>query len=788
MGNEALVALVKARREQSVGSAGAPTVGAEAIGPDLVGRWTERREILRSIRRVQRPGGHAEVRVLLGPAGQGKSRLLLFAAEVARSRGFRVVRGQVLRDEGLPFSPFGAMMDTVRSSAAERLRRRPAPRGLPARLLYYLELLRDGSPAPLLLLVDDLHAAERPALTVFRFLCRNLPTLERPVLLLAAARDDEPRGRPESGDFAEVLSEITRPKTGLIPVSVVPPLSAAEAREVAELTQGGSFPEPSGPAVAALVVRARGNPLFVVEGVRELQHAMQVADGSDAGRPPSAPVPPGLRHVLDTRLAQLPPEHRILAEACSLLEEEFSTRPLEALATLGVGGSVAEIGRLLEELVEPWAMLRRRGPGRFAFTHVLYQEALAERAAERREWALALAAWWERTRPDEAFRIAHLYRLARDPDRALPWFRRALDATLEAQAYGAVEGIVQGIREMVELRPESRAEFRQLQFALLERLWLGGSGFAESLAREVLTEPLSPAEEVVATCFLAANLVYRNPEEARRRLEELPRRFGGVEARRRNEIRGVVSACIAYRDAIVGDWEAGLAEAETAIRLLPRRSLTVWRLSALTSRSYCLSHLRRYRESLRASESTLTLLSGSAPSIFYALLLEQRATISALLGKPAHALKLREQAVRLSREVSNPAVLGEATAEVVLSQLQRGQIDRARRSLAELKDLCVRFGLTHLEPWAAYREGQILWRTGQERRSIPFFRAASVGFRALPRRNNALLPEAYLASLERNPRKVAEFRARWLEHETGIDAEEVSAIEPLRAGSPAFLP
>jgi len=779
VGGEALARRLAERRA----AARAPGTSPPSASVDLIGRWAERLDLLRAIVGVSAPGAHGAVRVLLGPAGQGKTRLLAFAEEVARRRGFRVVRGQTLRDPQLPFSPFEEMMDRVRAASPGPPSRAGGPRPLPRRLLRYLELLQDGPPGPLLLVVDDLQFAEPPALTIFRFLSRNLPTLERPVLLLAAARDDEPLGSPRSRSFAELLEELERPETGLAPSVVIPPLTNRESHEVAELAsrrEGPALPEPM---VGALVARARGNPLFLVEGVREFQQAARHVDPADLPAL-SLSAPPSLRRLLATRFEQLPPEHRSVLEACSLLEEEFSADPLFALPDLG---EPSEVARRLDELVAPWAMLVRRGDDRFAFTHVLFQEALAERAAARRDWTASLARWWEARRPGEVRRIAHLYGLARDPDRAMAWLERALQATLREQAYGALDETLREMRAMVELRPRRRAEQVARELALVERLWLAGAPVAsERIARDLAAQPLSARDRILALCFRSAVNVLRASGDARDRLTELARRLPQVPSGHRDEARGAVAATAAYLYGTWGEWTLALDEADRALRHLGRRPTNVWKLSALLSRSYALLHLRRYREAHATLERTASLLRGSRASIFHALLLEQQATISALLGRPAQALRIRERAVRVSREVANASVLGEALAGLTLSRLECGRPDDAHRSLAELRDVVTRFGLAHLLPWIAYREGQLLWRRGETAGATRSFRAAQAGFRATTRPSMALLPAAYLMSRAQGGRARAAFRHEWAEHEATLDAEEVAAIDPLRAGGFPF--
>jgi len=775
-GDEAL------RRRQDPYRPGAPT-GAEP-STTFVGRWDERREIVRVLVRARASPAVGQVRLILGPAGQGKSRLLQFAATIGARRGFHVVRGAVLRDSGIPMSPFGEMIPRLDPTEAPGAT--PESLALPQRMLRDLERIeRAARSAPLLLIVDDLEAADPVALGFFRFLGHNLPSLAAPVVLLAAARNDEPSAGAAGAAYADLLRAVARPGTSPVPVRVLPALSEREAREVAGLVGHGAGPSLPGRTVARIVSRARGNPLYLIEGMREALDAARRAAlaGSTSVE---TPLPPSLRRLLELRLAQLPAADRALLEGCALLEEEFPVEPLEALRPALGFDSLATIERRLGELADAWALLERRGPHRFGFAHPLFPEALRDRAHDRPARAKALADWWRDHRPGDIARIAGLYRLAGDPA-AVPWLRRALEGALRERTYEATEEICRSLREMVDLGNGDRANELALELALLERLWLAGAqSVLERVARGLLDWGAEPRERVLAHCYLLVSLVYRAPQEARVRLDALPSLLRAVPRSHLREVRGAATAAAAYCRLAVREWEAAATSADAALRDLADRPGTLWALSAALSRSFALAHLGRYRAAVATLQETARRVGRERGSLFAALLWQQRGTVESLLGRPAQGRRYRERAARVAREVANPNVLAEALSDLVLSQLETRQIDAAEETVRELQQLVERFELPYMAPWLAYREGQIRWRQGRWPEAVAALRRAEDGFRRATDRVNALLPAAYLLSTERRPRKLAQFRSMWRDAERLLNAEEVAAIDPLREGVPLF--
>ena len=777
-GGPALIALSSARyaeRHRPAPMRGGPSRPI----PALIGRWSERKELLRLLGRVLAPTGRGAVGVLLGPAGQGKTTLLQYAEAVARRRGFRVLHGQVARPRSGPYSPFE---ETIGTLAPETSPSDGSSSLSPAqRLLRYLRVLRESaSETPLLLVVDDLHWADPGAITAFRFLCHNLPTVEEPVLLLVSARTDEPRPSSAPESFEELVGELERPGTPLATVLTLPPLSRSEAREVMDSVRGADEPALPPDVVERLLARARGNPLFLVEGMREALRATG-PEGTEGTGPYGRPsVPASLRRLLMGRVAQLPPGHRRFLEACALLEEEFSPEPLEVLVAHGVPGAPSERETLLHELVDTWALLVERAPGRYAFVHPLFQEALAERLPLRRAWAEELATWESAHRPEAVDQIARLFALARRPDRALPWLSRALDQRQRERAYDATVEVVEQMRQMIDLRPALRHPHVHEELELLEELWLrGGHAAGARISRGLRAWGVPPRERIEAACFELLMSFRADRAESERTLGELRRAANSLAPDFREETRGIVEATAAFVHGWWGLKQLDFAEAGRAIDLLNRRPGCIWSLSARLSRSFCLIHLERYSEAEAMCRATAELLPRGSRTLIRGQLEEQRASIDILQGHSSPGLRRRTRAVEICRSVGNPGVLAEELSLLALVQLQRADLDAARKTLAEMREIVERFSLHYWDHVREYREGQLLLAEGRKAEALPEFHRAARGFRSGPVPAAALLPEAYLLASKRRRAAATAFWQEWHRESGRLDVEERRALGPV---------
>ena len=210
------------------------------------------------------------------------------------------------------------------------------------------------------LVLDDLHAADTPSLLLLRFLARELAGAR--VLLVGACRDVDPTpGRP----LTELLTDVARE-----PAARRLSLGGLSERELAEYVELTARQIASPELAAALHEETEGNPLFAGEIVRLL--AVEGVWSRSGAQTPFA-IPETVRDVISRRLAHLSePCRRALAHA-SVLGREPAIDALARMAGLGEG----ELLDVLDEAMAARVIADVPGvPGRVRFAHALIRDTL----------------------------------------------------------------------------------------------------------------------------------------------------------------------------------------------------------------------------------------------------------------------------------------------------------------------------------------------------------------------------------------------------------------------------
>jgi DNA-binding SARP family transcriptional activator len=391
--------------------------------------------------------GRGRLVLLAGEPGIGKSRLADALMEEARSRGAETLVGRSWEAGGAPaYWPWiQALRVHLRDTDLNALRVQLGP-GAPllAQLLPEIgelfpehgdlpplteagarfrvfeavaRLLRSAAEdRPIVVVLDDLHAADEPSLLLLQFVARGLR--DSRLLIVGAYRDVDPTLRdPLTSALAELVRE---PHVDQITLSG---LSAADVAEYMERSTG----TPPRPGMAeAIHAETEGNALFVSETVQLL-----AAEGRVDVAGAQLVIPPGVRAVIGRRVARLSDRCGAMLVTASVMGREFG---LEALTEL----SPLSVGELLEVLNE--AMAERvlddvpRAPGRVRFSHVLIRDTLydeltaARRMQLHREAAEALEITY-RTDPEPHLAELAQHFVAAAPlgvrDKAVAYARRA---------------------------------------------------------------------------------------------------------------------------------------------------------------------------------------------------------------------------------------------------------------------------------------------------------------------------------------------------------------------------
>src|SRR5690349_10915367 len=273
--------------------------------------------------------GRGSLVLLTGEPGIGKTRLMAELGRQAGRRGVRVVGGRCWEEGGAP--PFWPWIQVLRS-LGDDLERLAAlgdarqggaahvmPEGDRIRLFDAVGrlLVRASAEQPLLVALDDVHAADVPSLLLLRFLGDALADAR--ILLLASYRDAEPRVR----ELADVFAELARAGNRVS----LRGLTATEIEAYVTAIGGG---RPRRELVARLHEVTAGNPFFVGELVRMLAGEAHT-DLDGALKDPSLRIPEEVRVLIRRRLATLTPEAVVVLRVAAVIGREFDLRLLRQI-------------------------------------------------------------------------------------------------------------------------------------------------------------------------------------------------------------------------------------------------------------------------------------------------------------------------------------------------------------------------------------------------------------------------------------------------------------------------
>lgn len=407
--------------------------------PPLVGR-DEELELVEEVLDALFAGQGGLV-LLGGEAGVGKSRLAMEVAERAARRGATTLRGAAYEQEKqLPYGPFVEALegfadpirpDDLRAlvgdavpelarlvpSLAAKLGSDRLAASLPDRFRLFTAvagfLRRLAARAPVVLVIDDLHAADEASLQLLHYLART--GRDSPLLLLGTLRTEEVGSTDSLG---MLLAELHRER-----LSVRLDLSRIDPGEsellVAALLGGEPCEETVFEAVYQL---AEGNPFYTEEVVQALREGdqLQHTDGRWRLRGEVATLPGPLADPIVVRLKRLAHSTRAVLVLAAVIGRDSPYRLLRTASDL----PETELLDALDECLDR-QIFEETSEG-YRFGHPLQRAALYERLSRARRASLhgRVAAAIEALHRDRltahAEALAHHYGLSDEPGRAVP--------------------------------------------------------------------------------------------------------------------------------------------------------------------------------------------------------------------------------------------------------------------------------------------------------------------------------------------------------------------------------
>jgi len=470
--------------------------------------------------------GHGELVLLTGEPGIGKTRLASrFAAEV-HDAGAAVVYGRADEDTVVPYQPFvealrhlvahvdPLALDPALGPALEELRpllpelgsgdgRDAVPRSADGRYALFEAaaalLDRVARRRPLLIVLEDVHWADKPTLLLLRQVVRQAEAA--PMMVLATYCDtDLARATPLQRVLADLRREqvLERLSLGGFDPGETAALVAARADHALEPGCAGRLQE-----------YTAGNPFFIEEMVRSL--------GETHPRTyDAAQVPDGVRETLLLRFERLAPATVEVLTLAAALGREFSLAALERL----VARDAADVLAALEEAAEAGLITEHlEQVGRFSFCHALVRETIYGRPTESRRRLLHLRAGdaLEAVRGQldvPAAELANHFFVARHvggAERAARYAVEAGERAAGAYAYEEAAGHFERALEALDLaRPGDDRLRTSCWLALGAVRWQGGEPGARDayLAAAELARRTGDTETLVTAALGTGGRVY----------------------------------------------------------------------------------------------------------------------------------------------------------------------------------------------------------------------------------------------------------------------------------------
>jgi DNA-binding CsgD family transcriptional regulator len=340
----------------------------------MVGRARELSRLLALLDSVA--AGEAAVALVSGDAGVGKTRLVTELAGQAGQRGFTVLAGRCAElGDSVPYLPLADALRSVTGSASARVAGLVADRPVLGRLLpdqgpgipasgdgrelarqqlfgAVLGLLTElAETSPVLLVLEDLHWADRSTRDLVTFLSRVLHR-ERVAVLGTYRTDDLHRRHP----LRPLVGELLR-LPHVTPVDLGPLETVSLAAHIATLAELTGRPAPDAAELITIVDRAEGNAYYAEE--------LLAASAGDEE------LPANLAALLMTRVERL----SATAQQALRAAAAGGRRVDDELAMAASGLSAPEYEAAIREAVAQ-QLLAPDGHEGYMFRHALLREAI----------------------------------------------------------------------------------------------------------------------------------------------------------------------------------------------------------------------------------------------------------------------------------------------------------------------------------------------------------------------------------------------------------------------------
>ena len=448
--------------------------------------------------------GHGALMMVVGEPGIGKTAICEQLATFVTLRGGKTLWGHCY-EEGSLSLPYLAFVEAIRSyvmdreaadlkkelgsgatdvarivsEIREKLRVEPRESQNPEEDRYRLMqavtsfLTNAASVKPILVILEDLHDADKGTLEMLSYVSRNLSGTR--LLLVGTYRDVEvDRNHPLSGALAELRRVSSFGRVLLRGLNI---------DEVRRMLSGITREEIPVRLAEAVHRQTEGNPLFVQEVVRYLTEEKLIDSSGEKMKTSDiaqleSNIPEGLRDVIGKRLTNLSEECNRLLSVAAVIGRDFSIDTLRLVVNLDEEVFL----NALKEAIQTAVLEERKRPGTiyYRFTHAffrqtLYEEMIAPRRLQlHQQVARALEKQYEKRLGEHASELAEHFSQSTDPsdlEKAVKYGEMAAAKAIDVYAYSeAVRLLDQAINIQEILDPENKEKRCDLMLVLCDAL------------------------------------------------------------------------------------------------------------------------------------------------------------------------------------------------------------------------------------------------------------------------------------------------------------------------------
>ncbi|HUQ51715.1 MAG TPA: AAA family ATPase, partial [Gammaproteobacteria bacterium] len=660
--------------------------------------------------------------------GIGKTTLARSLAQRAHADGATVLFGRCDEDIGVPYQPFVEALGGYISAATEEALRIIDQRSLSelSRLLpevistvpgvvepqatdadaeRYLffgavaSMLTDmAAAAAVVLVLDDLHWADKSTVLLLRHLVGTLGPAQ--VLIVCTYRESDISA---VHPLSEGLSALRREPS--VERVAVEGLDDGGVYALVEAMAGHELPSDGAELAQAVRRETGGNPFFAAEVLRHLAETGAVVQqegrwvaGADLF---TIGLPESVREVVGQRVRRLGEDvHRLLTVA-SVIGRDVDLSLLARVAGVDDDVALAALESAVERLIVTEVEDR---PGRFTFTHALFQRTLydelsgSRRARLHRQIAEMLEAECGDEPGDRIVELAHHWIAAMRPAEGGKAVRYARRAGEHALATLAPHEAIRWFRQSLELVDSEAVVDPFLRLDCLIGLGDAQRQAGDPSYRETLLDAAATAVGLGATDRLVAAALANQrgmvssvgavDGERIAMLEAALDAIGNDDTPERARLLATLAAELPFN----GDHERVCAIATDAEAVARRLGDDATLVAVLNLTALPLWVPDNFTRSVAASQEALTLADrlGDPVAAFWAAMNRVYAMASSV-DRPAAEAAL-DKASALAERIGQPYLIWQARYVRSLLVLLSGDADEAERIAAEALDVAISSG------------------------------------------------------------------------------------------------